>query len=346
MNNNLIDNVMREAISYAVNYSYIIDDAYAGQVAEMKSPIPLGIRYADWTYNAATFDVIRARQILVDNGICSYDVNEDALWIDAANNNPIAIYNYAELFFNRFSITIGDLLVDNLAKIGIKILVETLNWADFIERMVFEPNTIDLYFLSWIPDYNDPSAYLNGLFSDDSPTTNFAQTNDPYLQNLMDTALTETDQNIRRTIYSEIQQYLVEDLMPLVYLCVNLNYDVYNAKFTGYQSNVLDKLWFYTIIPPEVPSGEIFEGFGIVISEGDVLFGSAIFTVFEEILQLKIKDHLFTWEIMQRYELNKCDIYIGLGEKGWITVIISKSETSSYLFAFGRGITFTGYFYY
>ena len=218
-----------------------------------------------------------------------------------------------------------------------------MGWGDFIDRMVFEPDTIDLFYLAWSPDYNDPSAYVNWIFSNDRPTMNLAQVNDLYLQNLIDSATAETDQSIRRTIYSEMQQYLVEDLMPLVYLCVRLNYDVYNSKFTGFQSNPLDKVWFYTVVPPEVPSGEIFEGFGLVISGGQFLFGSATFTVFEEFLQLEIDDHVFTWEIVEFREINNLEIYTGLGDKGRIIVIIARSESSSYLIAFGNGIYFSGY---
>lgn len=343
MNNNLISKVMRQAISYAINYSYIIDDAYAGQMAEMKSPVALGIRYADWSYDAATFDVIRARQILVDNGICSYDVSDDAVWIDAANNNPIATYTYGEIFSSRFSVTLGNLIIDNLEKIGIKVLIESLDWSEFLYRMLYEPDTIDLFYLGWIPDYNDPSAYVNWILSNDRPTSNFAQVNDPNLQNLIDSAITETDQNIRRTIYSEMQQYLVEELMPLVYLCVNLNYDAYRSKFTGYQSNPLDKVWFYTVIPPEEPTGEVFEGYGIIFSKGQFLFDSATFTVFEEILQLEIDDYVYTWEIVKYSETYNSEIYTGIGEQGRIRVVIVRTETSSYLTAFGRGLYFIGY---
>ncbi|MFX1376346.1 MAG: ABC transporter substrate-binding protein [Promethearchaeota archaeon] len=343
MNNNLINKTMRQSISYAVNYSYIIEDAFAGQMAEMKSPVALGIRYADWSYNAPVFDVIKARQILVDNGICSYDVNDESVWIDAANNNPIATYTYAEVFPASISGVLGTLLTDNLEKIGIKVLIESMYWSEFIFRMVFEPDTIDLFYLGWIPDYNDPSAVLNSLLSNDRPTTNFMQVNDPYLQNLIDSAITETDQSIRRTIYSEIQQYLVEDLMPMVYLCVKVNYDVYNSKFIGFQSNPLDKVWFYTVIPPEEPSIEVFEGFGFIFSKGLFLFGSASFIITEEMLQIEIDSDLFFWEIVNYEESQNIEIYTAVGELGTIRVLIIRTETSAYLTAFGAGVCFSGY---
>jgi peptide/nickel transport system substrate-binding protein len=343
INNNLINKALRQSISYAINYSHIIDDAYADQMAESKSPVAQGIRYADWSYNAANFDVIHARQILVDNNICSYNVNEGDLWINAANNNPIATYTYADILSSPFSIDVGNLILDNLEKIGIKVIIDSMEWYEFLIRMLFEPDTIDLFYMGWIPDYNDPSTIVNLLLSNDRPTTNFVHADDPYLQDLINSAITETDQSIRRTIYSEMQRYLVEDLMPMVYLSVNINYDVYSSKFTGFQSNPLDKVWFYPVIPPEEPSIEVFDGFGIVYSQGQFLFGSAEFTVFEDILQLEIRGHIFMWEIIEQREVDNIMFYTGIGEQGRIRVIIVRTETASYVVASGEGIYFSGY---
>ncbi|GAG81319.1 unnamed protein product, partial [marine sediment metagenome] len=50
-----IDVLMRKAIAYAYNYSYLVDVVYLGDAVRWPTYIPMGIQYANYSLNAPTF---------------------------------------------------------------------------------------------------------------------------------------------------------------------------------------------------------------------------------------------------------------------------------------------------
>jgi peptide/nickel transport system substrate-binding protein len=249
MNNEKIDNNMRKAISYAIDYSYILqlvnaisDDSYE----RLKSPIPAGIKYGDLSFDVAQMDIIQARTILVDAGVCDFNVFLDDEWLDATANNPLAIYNYTYNIENYFRENLGYLLKDYLSYIGIKINMAGIPWSEVLRLMVEDSNFFDVVAFGWGADYNDPSNIVNMLLSVDSQY-NVAQVNDPHLQQLLDQGYEILDPTLRGNIYNEIQRYCVEELMPWIYLFVNLQIDTYNDKLEGFQWNPMEKVYFYPI---------------------------------------------------------------------------------------------------
>ncbi|MHA1562678.1 MAG: hypothetical protein ACTSPA_11185, partial [Promethearchaeota archaeon] len=80
----------------------------------------------------------------------------------------------------------------------------------FVGKMHTNPDSLDLYMVGWMPDYNDPSNYINPLMSNTSGG-NAAQINDHTLQLMIDAGITETDLTKRETIYHDIQHYVAED---------------------------------------------------------------------------------------------------------------------------------------
>ena len=252
MNNNQINKTIRQAISYAINYSYIIDVLLEGQGIRIKSPVPKGVLYANWSFNVATMNVTKAREILLDAGVVSgLDPLIDADWTYLVDyGTPIATYNYSYNFGNYFREGLLILLQENLRQIGIQVLDAGLEWEEYLNRLFNRDNynrdMLQLFDLGWLPDINDPSNFLDSQFSSGA-YYNLAQVNDPYLQDRLTEGLEEYDHNTRRTIYNEIQKYLVEELMPWAYMFAGLNFYVYNDEFTGYEPNTMQILWFYSI---------------------------------------------------------------------------------------------------
>jgi len=155
---------------------------------------------------------------------------------------------------------------DNLGKIGITVTDAGMTWDEFFDRY-YETggrtrDDLELYFLGWGPDYNDPSNFINPLFTNRSIAFNGAQYNgylaaiedgrDPFalndnIQLLMEAAIVETDPVQREKYYDRIQELLVTRDFPWAWGFVRRNYDAYNSKFTGFQSNPMDKVWFYSV---------------------------------------------------------------------------------------------------
>lgn len=269
MNNNHINKTMRQAISYAINYSYIINELCNGHAARLTSAIPEGILYSNTSFDYPTMNVTEARRRLVDAGICDLDIENDAEWEAVTINNPIATYNFSYPTYSNQEY-FGTLLEDNLAKIGIQVYSVQLDFSEWFQRLFdsdpYSRDMLQLYWIGWGPDFNDPVNIIDQLYSTDSEN-NFANTNDPYLENLITEASQETNPTLRENLYDTIQQYLVEDLMPFAYLYVPLNYIAYNSNYTGFEWNPLGIVRFRYVmrkITLETPKGtnvEITDGY-------------------------------------------------------------------------------------
>ncbi|MHA2393093.1 MAG: ABC transporter substrate-binding protein [Promethearchaeota archaeon] len=248
MNNIRISKALRQAISYAIDYSYINEVIMKDRVVRLRSPIPEGVLFANWSFNVATLNVANARQILLDNGVVSgLDPFVDTDWTNLVDfGTPIKSYTYTYPIGSSFRENLCNLLSENMRQIGIQIIADGIDWNEYLNRVFYAPNELELFDLGWGPEYNDPSQFIDPLFSNTS-LYNFAQVNDIYLQNLMELGLEEPDLIAREAIYDEIQRYVVEDLMPSVFLYQTKNLDAYKSYVLGFQSNPFGKLWLYNI---------------------------------------------------------------------------------------------------
>jgi len=269
MNNERINVTFRKAISYAINYSHIIEVLCSNDSIRLKSPVPENILYANWSYDVATYNVTRAREFMQSMGFgTELDLYNDAEWEAVADGvSPFGEWNYSYNIDNQFRTDLGVLLEDNLAKIGIHIVDDGMSWQDFLYRMYgyMEPGGYDslmLFWTGWGPDYNEPSNLINTLLSNSSTNQNSAQYNgyltaieagrDPMVlmdnvQLLMEVAVLETDHNQRQIYYNRIQELLVEEDMPWAFGYAPLDYDAYRSHFLGYQSNPIGGVRFFGV---------------------------------------------------------------------------------------------------
>jgi len=256
MNNKRINQTWRQAISYAFNYSDLIESQYLmdNQATRLKSPIPEGVLFANSTLNYPIFDIKKAREYVKSmfpaetvGWDTTYPGTSESSWLGAT----FSTFNYTYNLGNLVREGVYDILYECLDLIGVTILDSGLVWEDFKDRVYnYRQNSagwdaLELYWLGWWPDFNDPSSIINNLMSNIS-IGNSAQINDPYLESLMSQGLFETDDDIRRTIYNNIQKYIVEDLMPLGWGYVENLYTAYNNNLTGFQQNGFSILDFYS----------------------------------------------------------------------------------------------------
>jgi len=247
-----MDKPMRHAVSYALNYSYIIDVVYDEIALRWPTYIPMGIQYADYNLDFAVFDRDIARaKLLADPGwlaLCTArgldDTSTDAEWINIANTNPIANYNYTWNIGNDKRENMGLRLEFDLTYIGIKLDVIGVTWAEILDMILVEREFMDMYSLGWAPDYLDPENYLNPIWSNVSDI-NGGNFYEPDVQVLMDDALTETDPVVREAMYLEIQRLMVEVYMPGMTICSGINWDAWVSNFHGYVSNPAARIKWY-----------------------------------------------------------------------------------------------------
>ncbi|MFW9940087.1 MAG: Loki-CTERM sorting domain-containing protein [Candidatus Thorarchaeota archaeon] len=250
--NNAIYNVtVRNAMSYAINYTYMIVELLEGESVRLKSPIPLGIQFANWSYDVPTYNLSKAREYMQSMGL-GVGFTTDAQWQAASFYTVNFTYNIG----NKFREDMLVLLQDNFDYIGIDVVDNGLEWSPYLD-LVYNRTApgyygLSIWFLGWMPDYNDPSNYINSLMSNVS-SYNSAQINDPLLEAYILAGLQETDQDIRKQIYWDMQKYIVEGLRPWAFGYVSRNYDAWVNELMGYPSNGIDYVYFYPCYWEEIP---------------------------------------------------------------------------------------------
>ena len=265
MNTVQINRTFREAISYAVNYSHIINVIEEGSSERVNSPVPIGIMYANDTFDIPIFNITRARIVMQSMGFGAsldptYPGPDEFLW----DNITFISYNYTYITGNTVQEDIYQLLPGDLDLIGIDLIDVEISLIEFYDKL-FEigghhRNELQLYVWEWIPYFNDPSKLIDSLFTNRTIVSNGVQYNgyfeakqagrDPLnlwdnVQLLMEEALVETDPLLRKNMYNRIQELLIED-MPCAWLYSLKIYHVYQNNLGGFQQNALYKLDFYS----------------------------------------------------------------------------------------------------
>ncbi len=263
MNNNLINVTFREAISYALDYDYILDELRQGNAIRMRSPIPEGIMYANTTFAVPFYNVSHARLLMQATGFgLGWDISspgpDDWLWSTAT----FATFTYTYNIGNSFRENMLVLLTDNLGKIGVKITDDGMTWQDFIYRLYeignLSRDMLQLYFIGWGSDYNDPSNFINPLFTNRSIASNGAQYNgwlssgnstvlNENVQLLMEAALSEPDVVTREGYYDRIQELLVTRDFPWAWCYVGRSFRGYVSNLINYDLNPMGREWWYPL---------------------------------------------------------------------------------------------------
>lgn len=265
MNNRLLDVGFREAISYAIDYDFIINNLKDGLAMRMTSPIPKGITYANDSFNVPVLDLTHARIVMQSMGYgIGFSLVDDTPWLNQEATAPFATFNFTYNIGNVFREAILVLLQDNLAKIGIRVTPAGMTWQQFIYRLYevggLSRNMLELYWIGWGPDYNDPSNYINYLYTNRSISSNGIQYNgyeaaneagdnpndlNYNVQLLMEAALIETNPIAREQMYDRIQELLIERDFPKAWGYTPKLIDAHIISLTGYPQNPLEKVYFY-----------------------------------------------------------------------------------------------------
>jgi len=251
MNNEIINKTMRHAISYAINYEYILSKIFLNSKVRMTSVVPPGIVYHQ-PQDVATYNVSKARQILIDAGL-SRDLDEDSEdseWVALANSaQRIATFRYSYIYYGvDFFGKIGVAFQEDLKQIGIAFVSTGYTLMEAISFTVqYEIAQSPFCYTSWRVKYNDPSNYINPLLSINSKY-NYANVNDSWLQEKMMEGLSEFDETARAHLYVDIQNYIAKDLMPWVFLGFSYEGEaVHSKKVTDLQRNAMGYFYVFPL---------------------------------------------------------------------------------------------------
>jgi peptide/nickel transport system substrate-binding protein len=254
MNNNRINQTWRQAISHAINYTYIVDELQDGTVFRSNGPLAPDFPGYDPNIVAAVWDLAHARSLVM--GMLPVETAGLVADNDTTGANAIAwralslrSWNYSYNIGNDFREDLGVLLLDNLDLIGINVIDQGMSWADFIYRAYgyMEPGGYDslmLYWIGWGPDYLSPFNMISPLFSNKS-ASNAAQYHNHNVEVWLEQVLSETDPIARDALYTSILTQIVEVDMPHAFGYHPYQHSVHSADIHGVPYNAMGNLYIY-----------------------------------------------------------------------------------------------------
>jgi peptide/nickel transport system substrate-binding protein len=257
-NTNLINVTWRKAMSYAINYTYILEELLDGRAFRSYGCVSPGYGNAfnHWLRDApgpadngsAVYDLVVARQTLIDDpgidttGLTANSNPDDASWHIAG----LATFNYSYNADNWFRSDLYTVLDDWFEDIGITLEDGASDWGYFILRAYgYVPggyDQLEVYFIGWGPDYLDPFNMIDPLYSNIS-VSNACQINDPWVMGNLSLALQTTDQAARYQIYWDIQWRLFAELYAHAPVYHSFITSVHAANLYDVEYDVMGRWW-------------------------------------------------------------------------------------------------------
>jgi ABC-type transport system substrate-binding protein len=253
-NNRQINVTWRKAMSYAINYSYIIEKMLEGRAHRAYGAISPGYgaafnnSLANPVGGSAYYNLTIARQTILNGlagdpriiGLTANNDPNDTAWKTA----DIVSFNYSYVLGIGFRSDLYPLLEEWFDEIGITVIDDGIDlrycmwphcrWPDYDE--------IQLCFVGWGPDHLDPFIMLDPLFSNIS-VSNACQLNDPKINQWLSDALQETNQTARFAIYHRIQSRLYTQLYCHAPVYHNVVTSVHSADLYDVEYDVMGRWW-------------------------------------------------------------------------------------------------------
>lgn len=184
---------VRRAISWAMDYSGIIDGILEGKAKQLRGPIPVGMWGADATVFQFKKDLGKAKgemaKVAVKPTKLTFLYSErDPRW------EPIALTLQA-----------------NLAPLGIDVKLEKIAQAAYRERL--GKGDFEIAVGNWSPDFADPYMFMNFWFDSNKQglAGNRAFYSNSKVDSLIRTAASETVQATRVKLYKQAQDIVVQE---------------------------------------------------------------------------------------------------------------------------------------
>jgi peptide/nickel transport system substrate-binding protein len=220
--------LVRQALSYAVNYEELVKVVLMGHGKPMRGPLPSTMPGWDPDVPMYEYDPDKAAELLVKAGLKGKKIK--------------LVYAYVQ--GDERERKVGELLKHYFEEVarraGVELTVELqpMTWDMMYTLVMGDPERAPhMAALYWWPDYVDPVDYFFPMFHSKG-SYNFAHLEDPELDKMIDAAALELDPVKRSELIKKIQRRIVE-LAPAIF-CFELNQiDVARANVHGYVYNPL-----------------------------------------------------------------------------------------------------------
>jgi peptide/nickel transport system substrate-binding protein len=230
----LDDVEVRKAIAYGLDRQAVVDNFYGGRGEVAKEFMPPELPgYAD-DVTEYPFDPDMAKQILTDAG---YDLPvEIEFWYPTDVTRPYM--PDPKRNFEAFRAS--------LEQSGFKVIPKSAPWdPDYLG--LNNEGKQPLHLIGWTGDYGDPDNFIGTFFQSDNPQFGLDKSKelDP-VQEILDQAESEPDQDQRDQLYQEANRMLME-LLPGVPYAHSKPAIALKANVSGYVPSPVDNQSFATV---------------------------------------------------------------------------------------------------
>ncbi len=216
------DPLVRRAFCHAVDRDRIVHVLFNDSVTRAGGILPMGLPGYDPSLDPYPFDPELARELLTQSSYGSVE-----------NLPPIELTTSG--YANAVTDYIAAVICDWRENLGVEVTVRQLEPDIYVYELPEEKD--EAFAMGWVADYPDPHNFLGTLFGSDGPM-NISGYSNHELDDLLDRAAAEMDEEARLALYREAERLVVEDApcLPLLY---GANHVLVKPYVTGYEPGPL-----------------------------------------------------------------------------------------------------------
>jgi len=188
---------VRQAVAYAIDIETIVDVAWAGLGVVGRSVLPSTVP-GFVEFPVIPHDVERARELMAEAGL--EDGFETDIWLNEGN---------------AMRADAATMIQAQLRALNIDVSIHIYEWATLLPATADGEHQMSI--MGWNIPTGDPDYGVFPLYhSSNIGADNRTHLNDPRVDELLERGREETDDAVRMEIYAELQELLMEDILPIV----------------------------------------------------------------------------------------------------------------------------------
>jgi peptide/nickel transport system substrate-binding protein len=201
------DKRVRQAIAHAINKKAIIDGLYGGTGLVAKEFQPPAL----WGYNKDLKDFEyspeKARDLLKQAGFPNGF--SEITWQDGKKEPLVFWYMPVSRPYYPTPKEIGEAIGADLAKVGIKAQLQTVEWAVYLDKR--KNGQLPIYMIGWTGDNGDPDNFICYFFCNPGAAREGFYSNPP-LSDVLKRAAVLTKKDERAALYRQAEQMIHDDV--------------------------------------------------------------------------------------------------------------------------------------
>ncbi len=215
--------LVRQALSYTLDYQGAVQQIYSGYAQQARGPIPPALWGYDPTLAQYHLDLTKARQLLSEAGY--------------PHGFPMTITVEENPLYQQ----VVESWQSTLKQVGVQATIDTMPWATEYKKLSALQTAPSAFITSWYADFADPDDFLYPQYASSQQGTvgfNLEWYGNAQVDRMLNEARVQPDHQQRVALYKEVQQLLVGQA-PCIWVLDQKTAVVERSGVRGYVYNAL-----------------------------------------------------------------------------------------------------------